>query len=179
MYLSVSLYTLLPQALYNLVDSIYVAQGVGTYGVGALAVFLPVEVTLYAAIGNVFGSGAAAMMARALGANDVKRAEYVLLNLLVACGAVSVIVPVVLMPWFSTFLRLFGATDAILPGAVEYGQILTVFVCSYLFGQSMPHVLRALGHERLSMRMVVASACLNMVIDPILIFGVDMGIRGV
>ncbi|GIQ79909.1 multi antimicrobial extrusion protein [Kipferlia bialata] len=169
---------MLVQALYNVVDSIFVAQGVGTMGVGALAVFLPIEVTLYAAIGNVFGSGAAAMIARSLGANDTKRAEAVLLNMLVACAAQSIIIPLAFLPWFSTFLRLFGATDAILPGALEYGRILTVFVCSYMFGQSLPHILRALGYERLSMQMVVASACINMVIDPLLIFGFDMGISG-
>ncbi|GIQ86848.1 multi antimicrobial extrusion protein [Kipferlia bialata] len=140
-------------------------------------VFLPVEVSVFASIGNVLGTGAAAMISRALGENDRKKAESILLNMLLVCTFVSVALPLVALPWFSWLLTLFGATETILPGAVEYGRILTICVYSYLFGQSLPHVLRSLGYERLSMYSVMGSAVLNMIVDPLLIFGFDMGIK--
>ncbi|HPI97859.1 MAG TPA: MATE family efflux transporter, partial [Synergistales bacterium] len=110
-------------AMYNLVDTIYIGHGVGPMGIAGLSVAFPIQMIM-GGIGAMFGIGAASIISRALGARDYSRAEYAFGNNLLAVIIVGFSVLGLGTFFLDELLRLFGATEAILPYAREYLGII-------------------------------------------------------
>ncbi len=164
-------------SLYNMVDSIFIGQGCGKEAIAGLAVTFPFA-NLSAAFGAMVGVGASIMIAMKLGQKDTKSAELLLGNVVMLNtwigGAFSIVCLLLLEP----ILRLFGASDATLPYAKEYMQVL-------LYGNIITHiylglndVMRSSGYPKKAMAFTITAVCINALFNYVFIFLFDMGIAG-
>ena len=164
-------------SLYNIVDSIYIGHGCGALALGALTVAKPF-MDICAAFGSLVGVGASSLLAIYLGQKDYDRANRVLGNVIVMNIILSAIVMVVGLIWLDPILMAFGASEDTLLYAREYMEII-------LYGNILTHIyfglnamLRSAGHPRFSMAATIVAVTINIILDPIFIFGLDMGVRG-
>ena len=164
-------------SLYNIVDSIYIGHGCGALALGALTVAKPF-MDICAAFGSLVGVGASSLLAIYLGEKDYDRANRVLGNVIVMNVILSAIVMIVGLIWLNPILMAFGASPDTLTYAHEYMEII-------LYGNILTHIyfglnalLRTAGHPRFSMVATIVAVTVNIILDPILIFGCDMGVRG-
>ena len=164
-------------SLYNIVDSIYIGHGCGALALGALTVAKPF-MDICAAFGSLVGVGASSLLAIYLGERDYVRANRVLGNVIVMNVLLSTLVMVVGLVWLDPILMAFGASEATLTFAHEYMEII-------LYGNILTHIyfglnamLRSAGHPRFSMTATIVAVTINIILDPIFIFGLDMGVRG-
>ncbi|MBR4052643.1 MAG: MATE family efflux transporter [Alistipes sp.] len=164
-------------SLYNMVDSIFIGQGVGPLAISGLALTFPL-MNLSAAFGAMVGVGAATMISMRLGQRDYDTAKQVLGNVVVLNTIIGIAFAVVMLLFLDPVLYFFGASEATLPYAREYMEII-------LLGNVVTHmylglnaVLRAAGHPRKSMYATIITVILNAILDPLFIFGFDWGIRG-
>ncbi len=164
-------------SLYNIVDSIYIGHGCGALALGALTVAKPF-MDICAAFGSLVGVGASSLLAIYLGEKDYDRANRVLGNVIVMNIILSSIVMAVGLVWLDSILMAFGASEDTLLYAHEYMEII-------LYGNILTHIyfglnamLRSAGHPRFSMAATIVAVTVNIILDPIFIFGLDMGVRG-
>lgn len=164
-------------SLYNIVDSIYIGHGCGALALGALAVAKPF-MDICAAFGSLVGVGASSLLAIYLGEKDYDRANRVLGNVIVLNVILSAIVMAVGLIWLDPILMAFGASEDTLTHAHNYMEII-------LYGNILTHIyfglnalLRSAGHPRFSMTATIVAVVVNIILDPLFIFGMDMGVRG-
>ncbi|MBR5677867.1 MAG: MATE family efflux transporter [Paludibacteraceae bacterium] len=164
-------------SLYNIVDSIYIGHGCGALALGALTVAKPF-MDICAAFGSLVGVGASSLLAIYLGEKDYDRANRVLGNVIVMNIILSAIVMAVGLIWLDPILLAFGASEDTLLYAHEYMEII-------LYGNILTHIyfglnamLRSAGHPRFSMTATIVAVVINIILDPIFIFGLKMGVRG-
>ena len=164
-------------SLYNVVDAIFVGRGVGTLGIAGVSIVFPVQMVM-TGIGLMVGMGAASLISRSLGASNTERAERTLGNaifLIVLLGGVFTFVG---LSRSTFFLRLFGATDTILPYAKEYMDIILLGAVFHTSSMAANAIVRAEGNARVAMISMFIGALLNIALDPVFIFALGMGIRG-
>ena len=164
-------------SLYNIVDSIYIGHGCGALALGALTVAKPF-MDICAAFGSLVGVGASSLLAIYLGEKDYEKANRVLGNVIILNVILSAIVMAVGLLWLDPILLAFGASEETLGYAHQYMEII-------LYGNILTHIyfglnalLRSAGHPRFSMTATIVAVCVNIILDPIFIFGMDMGVRG-
>ena len=164
-------------SLYNIVDSIYIGHGCGALALGALTVAKPF-MDICAAFGSLVGVGASSLLAIYLGEKDYDRANRVLGNVIVLNVILSAIVMAVGLIWLDPILMAFGASEDTLPFAHDYMEII-------LYGNILTHIyfglnalLRSAGHPRFSMTATIVAVVVNIILDPLFIFGMEMGVRG-
>ena len=164
-------------SLYNIVDTIYIGHGCGALALGALTVAKPF-MDICAAFGSLVGVGASSLLAIYLGEKDYDRANRVLGNVIVMNIILSAIVMAVGLIWLDPILYAFGASEDTIVYAHEYMEII-------LYGNILTHIyfglnamLRSAGHPRFSMTATIVAVVLNIILDPIFIFGMEMGVRG-
>ena len=164
-------------ALYSVVDRIYIGQGVGAMALSGLALTFPILLFLQA-FGMLVGAGTAARVSIHLGKKENDVAENVLGNALILTLILSVITITVSLVFMKELLIWFGGSEQTIPYAEEYlyitipGNILAGLSFSY------NAVMRASGYPRKAMITMLIGAFLNVILDPIFIFGLNMGIRG-
>lgn len=164
-------------SLYNIVDSIFIGQGVGAMALSGLAVAKPF-MDICAAFGSLVGVGASTIVAIKLGQKDYESASRVLGNVIVLNFILGLFVMIVGLSFLDPILMLFGASEDTLPYAHDYmlyiliGNILT----HIYFG--LNNVLRSSGHPKSSMTATIVAVCTNIALDPIFIFLLDMGVKG-
>ncbi|MBQ2393837.1 MAG: MATE family efflux transporter [Alistipes sp.] len=164
-------------SLYNMVDSIFIGQGVGPLAISGLALTFPL-MNLSAAFGAMVGVGASTLISMRLGQRDYATAQQVLGNVVVLNTIIGVLFGAAMLLFMEPVLYFFGASEATLPYAREYMEII-------LYGNVITHmylglnaVLRAAGHPRKSMNATIITVLLNCILDPLFIFVFDWGIRG-
>ena len=164
-------------SLYNIVDTIYIGHGCGALALGALTVAKPF-MDICAAFGSLVGVGASSLLAIYLGEKDYERANRVLGNVIVLNIILSAIVMAVGLIWLDPILMAFGASEDTLTYAHEYMEII-------LYGNILTHIyfglnamLRSAGHPRFSMTATIVAVVINIILDPLFIFGLNMGVRG-
>ena len=164
-------------SLYNIVDSIYIGHGCGALALGALTVAKPF-MDICAAFGSLVGVGASSLLAIYLGERDYQRANMVLGNVIVLNVILSAVVMAVGLIWLDPILTAFGASEDTLAYAHEYMEII-------LYGNILTHIyfglnsmLRSAGHPRFSMTATIVAVTINVILDPIFIFWLEMGVRG-
>ena len=164
-------------SLYNIVDSIYIGHGCGALAFGALTVAKPF-MDICAAFGSLVGVGASSLLAIYLGQKDYEKANRVLGNVIVMNVLLSAIVMAVGLIWLDPILFAFGASADTIVYAHEYMEII-------LYGNILTHIyfglnamLRSAGHPRFSMVATIVAVVVNIILDPLFIFGMEMGVRG-
>ncbi len=164
-------------SLYNIVDRVFIGQGVGAMAISGLAITFPF-MNLTAAFGAGIGIGASTAISVKLGQKDYKTAQHILgntfsLNLLVGIG-----LSIICLLFLDPILRFFGASDQTLPYAHEYMVIIllgNVFSHMY-FG--MNALLRAASKPKQAMFATIFTVIMNIVLDALFIIGFGWGIRG-
>ena len=164
-------------SLYNMVDSIFIGHGVGALALSGLTVAKPF-MDICAAFGTLVGVGASSLVAIKLGEKDYRSANDILANVILLNILLGAIIMVVGLYWLDPILYAFGASDATIAYAHDYMEII-------LWGNIITHIyyglnsmLRSVGHPRISMYATILAVALNVVLDPIFIFVLDMGVRG-
>ncbi len=161
----------------NIVDRIFIGQGVGPLAIAGLASTLPF-MNLGAAFGAMVGVGSGAVISIRLGQGRFDTARNVLGNTVTLNIVIGLAFAVACRFMLDPMLLLFGASQATLPYARDYMQILllgNVFSHSYL---GLNNVIRAAGHPKQAMMCTILAVALNSVLDPIFIYSFGWGIKG-
>ena len=164
-------------ALYNLVDTIFVGRGVGALAIGGLTIAFPIQMVIMA-FAQMIGIGAASAISRSLGAKDIEKADYVAGNSFLLIVILSSIIAAIGLTFTEPMLRLFGATDTILPYAKDYITIILWGSVFFSFAMSSNNLIRAEGNAKVAMATMLIGAILNIILDPIFIFVFKMGVKG-
>ncbi len=170
---------MLVNALYNLVDSIFVAQGAGTIEYNGVIATIPV-VTVIFAVGVGVSQGAAAMVSIALGKNDQKHVEDVIGNLYLLVLIASVIFLVAGLFFAEPIAHFFGAQGASLAPGKAYAGIMMSGAFFIILGPAVGVILRAIGEFREAMIVMIIGVIVNIILDPIFIYdwGLGLGAAG-
>lgn len=164
-------------SLYNMVDSAYIGQGVGPMAISGLAVTFPL-MNLSTAFGTLVGVGASTLISVLLGQRNYSVARRVLGNVIIMNCVIGLLFMALSLLFLDPILYFFGASEATIPYAREYMQVVLIgnIITHLYFGLNA--VLRAAGHPRKAMYATILTVALNTILDPIFIFVLDMGIRG-
>lgn len=168
---------MLVASLYNIVDRIFIGQGVGSMAISGLALTLPLG-TMVAAIGTLVGVGASARISIVLGMKDLKWARNILGNAFVLTFLLSALLITGSMIFMDDILVAFGGSEQTVPYAKAYLNIVIPGSVLTNLSYSFSGIMRAAGYPRKSMYTILIGVGLNVILDPIFIFGFDMGIRG-
>ena len=168
---------MLVQAMYNFVDTIFVGRGVGSMGIAGISISLPVQIFVMA-FAQMFGIGGASVISRALGERDHEKARRAAGNVMVFSVAFGLVMTLLGQFFLDQLLIMLGASEAIIPYAREYLGIILLGSAFFSFGMAMNHVVRAEGKPKIAMAAMLISAVLNIILDPIFIFSLNLGIWG-
>ena len=164
-------------SLYNMIDSIFIGQGVGPLAISGLAITFPL-MNLSAAFGAAVGIGSSTCISVKLGQKDYRKAELIFGNSIVLNIIVGVAFGVISLLFLDPILYFFGASESTIPYAREY---MLVVLAGNVFSQTffgMNAILRAVGKPRHAMFATMSSVVLNTILAPIFIWPMKMGIQG-
>lgn len=164
-------------SLYNMVDSIFIGQGVGAMAISGLAITFPF-MNLSAAFGAAIGLGASTLMSVKLGQKDYRTAENILGNTITLNIIIGVTFGVVCLMFLDPILRFFGASDQTIVYARDYMEIILLgnAITHLYFG--MNSALRSASKPRHAMYATMFTVVLNTILDPLFIWTFGLGIRG-
>lgn len=164
-------------SLYNMVDSIFIGQGVGAMAISGLAITFPL-MNLSAAFGSMVGVGAATLMSVKLGQKDYHTAQNILGNVVVLNLVLGTLFGIIALMFLDPILYFFGASEITIPYARDYMEIIllgNVVTHSYL---GLNSLLRSAGHPQMSMYATILTVVINTILDPLFIYQFNMGIKG-
>jgi len=167
---------MLVNSVYNIVDAMFVGW-LGKEQLGATGIAFPIFM-LIGAFGIAIGMGGGSYISRLLGAKDPAQAEKTAGTAIFTATIVGILVTAVGDIWLIPILKLFGATPGILPYAVQYARIIFWSSIITMLNMVFNNMLRAEGSVTISMVGMSIGAVLNIALDPLFIFGFDMGIEG-
>jgi putative MATE family efflux protein len=165
--------------LYNVVDAIFVTRAIGVNAMGGISIVFPIQMFIFA-LATLVGSGMASIVARQLGAKQVTEANTTI-DIAFRLALTMALVITLAIYWnIDSLLKFLGVSEALWPYA--YGYLVPLVLLSFpiTFMSSIPSdLLRAEGKAMLMMASMVSSALLNIVLDAVFIFVLDMGVEGV
>ncbi|MCI6056586.1 MATE family efflux transporter [Anaerotignum sp.] len=167
----------LVNSVYNIVDQIFIGQGVGYLGNAATTIAFPL-MTIIMAFATLIGSGGSAYAALRLGEGRKREALLTLNNLLVIAIGLGILLAAAGLIFLKPILTLFGATETTMPYAIDYTSIVLIGVPFSMVSIALSSMARTDGHPRMSMYGILIGAALNTVLDPIYIFVLDWGVKG-
>lgn len=163
-------------ALYNLVDAYFVG-GLGTSQMGAISVVYPLG-QVVVGLGLLFGNGAASYISRLLGNEEKVKANKVVSTALYSSIFVGVVIIICTIIFLNLILKLLGATESIMPYAVTYASIYIISCIFNVFNVTMNNIVTSEGSAKTTMFALMAGAILNIVLDPIFIYVLNLGVAG-
>lgn len=164
-------------ALYNVVDTIFISHAVGISGVAGVTISFPIMMIIMA-ISAAMGVGGASVISRRLGAKREKEANQVFGNIIAVTIFMSVIGIIGAFTFLPSLLRLFGATPEIFGFSYDYMFPFMLGTFFFSFGFATNNIIRSEGNAKFAMLTMVIPAVLNIILDPIFIFGFDLGVKG-
>ena len=170
--------SLLISSLYNIVDQIFVGNSsVGYLGNAATTVVYPITI-IAVAFAWCFGDGSAAYLSLCQGRNDTKNSHKSIGNSILVTFIISIIFMILGYLFMDKLLYGFGASDVTINLAKDYFKIILLGIPFYMLANSVNSVIRADGSPKFSMAATLLGAILNIILDPIFIFGFNWGITG-
>lgn len=170
--------SLLVSALYNIVDQIFIGNSeLSALGNAATGVVFPIFI-IAQAFAWCFGDGCAACLNICQGKNDTQSAHKAIGTGIVVTLSASVILTAIFFPLKTQLLTLFGASENSIEMAIEYFNIILAFFPVYMLSNMMNAVIRADGSPSWSMASMLIGAIINIILDPIFIFGLHWGMKG-
>lgn len=171
------IFSLIISCLYNIVDQIFVGNGVGYLGNAATGVIFPITVIGWG-VSLFFGDGAAADLSVSYGKNETQDIHTGVGNSILSSFLCGVIIIAISYIWGDNLLRLIGATDANLSLAHDYGFIIYLMMPLALVQNTLASIIRADGSPRYAMCAMLVGAVINIIGDPVAIFALNLGIKG-
>lgn len=171
------IFSLIISCLYNIVDQIFVGNGVGYLGNAATGVIFPITVIGWG-LSLFFGDGAAADLSVSFGKNETQDIHTSVGNSILCSFLSGVILIAISYLLGDNLLRLIGATDANLSLAHDYGFIIYAMIPLALVQNTLASIIRADGSPRYAMCSMLVGAVINIIGDPIAIFVLELGIKG-
>lgn len=167
---------MLINALHNLVDAYFVG-GLGESQMGAISIVFPLG-QVVVGLGLMFGNGAASYLSRLLGRGDKDTANKVASTALYSSVLVGAIIIILATIFLKPILTLLGATDTIMPYALTYARIYVVSCIFNVFNVTMNNIVTSEGAAKTTMCALLLGAILNIGLDPIFIYVLEMGVAG-
>lgn len=172
-----SVIALLVNSLYNIVDQIFIGNGVGYLGNGATNIVFPITI-IALALAMMIGNGGAAFLSLKLGEGNTKEAQRGVGNAVMLVTVASLVLTAVFLIWIDPILTLFGATDTLRPYALEYGWVIGIGLPFMMISGAINSMIRADGSPKYAMFSMIIGAVLNVILDAVFIFVFEMGVRG-
>ena len=160
---------------YNLADTVWVA-GLGTESLAALGFFMPIFLIIIG-LGNGIGVGTNSLIARSIGANDKKTADNAAIHGILITVIISIIAPIIMIFFLNDLLLLMGA-GSVAPLTSEYATIILIGLITLLLPSVGASILRSEGDVNRAMNVMIITAILNIILDPIFIYILNLGLRG-
>lgn len=164
-------------SLYNIIDRIFIGQGVGALAISGLALTFPFMILLMA-FGMLIGAGSSSRISITLGENNIEKAEKILGNALTLTILISGTISILTYVFMGDLLRFFGGTDETIGYAEEYMQIIVPASIFSALNFGFNNIMRATGFPRKAMYTMLISAVINIALDALFIFVFDWGIKG-
>ena len=164
-------------ALYNVVDSIFVGNGVGEIALAAVAITFPIMIILMS-FGVLIGVGSSSLVSIRLGEKRVNEAEKILGNAYMLASIVMAVLSMFMILFLDPILIGLGANETILPYARDFTRIILLGSVFMHIGFGMNTIIRAQGDPKTAMMTMLISAGVNIILNPLFIFGLKMGISG-
>lgn len=169
--------SLVVNALYNMVDQIFIGWGVGYLGNGATNVVFPITV-ICLAFALMFGDGTSAYLSLKLGEKKKEEAEKGVWSGIFSSIIISILFCIFVLIFLPTLINLFGSTEKLQNYALDYGYVIAFGIPFMMIGTTFNSIIRADGSPKYAMASMVIGAILNIILDPIVIFVLDMGVKG-
>ena len=169
--------SLIISCLYNIVDQIFVGNGVGYLGNAATGVIFPITVVGWG-LSLLFGDGAAASLSVSLGRGETKDIHRSVGSAVLGSFLSGVVVIAIAYLCGDGLLRMIGATDANIQMARDYGVIIFAMMPLAMTQNTLASIIRADGSPKYAMVAMLTGAVINIIGDPVAIFALDMGIKG-
>lgn len=169
--------SLVVNALYNIVDQIFIGQGVGYLGNGATNVIFPITV-IAMALALMFGDGGAAYLSLKNGQGDKENAEKGVCNALSMLICLGILFFTLGLIFLKPIAVTFGATAEILPYALDYGSIIIIGIPFVVISTGLNSMIRADGSPKIAMISMLTGAITNTILDPLFIFVFHWGVKG-
>ena len=167
---------MLINALYNLVDAYFVG-GLGESSMGAISIVFPLG-QVVVGLGLMFGNGAASYLSRLLGRGDRETANKIASTALYSSVIIGAIIILLATIFIQPILSLLGATETIMPYALTYARIYVISCIFNVFNVTMNNVVASEGAAKTTMCALLLGAVLNIGLDPLFIYVLDMGVAG-
>lgn len=164
-------------AIYNIVDRIFVGRGVGTLALSGIAVSLPINL-LIMAFGMLIGVGATALISIRLGQNKKEEAELIVGTAFVTLIVISLVISLLIAASMENLLVLLGASNEVLPYAKEFVSVIILGIPVMSIGFGMNNFIRAEGNPKTAMISMLIGAGLNIILNPLYIFVLNLGVAG-
>ncbi|KYN76048.1 MATE family efflux transporter [Clostridium sporogenes] len=168
--------SMLVTALYNVVDTYFVSN-LGTQQSGAVSVSFPLSF-YFSGVGLTFGVGAASYISRLLGAKKSKEANQVASIAFYTAGIIGFVLMIIFLVFVEKILIFMGATETILPYALEYAYVFIVSMFFSTINVCSGNLAIAQGEAKVTLKAMIIGAILNMILDPIMIGSMNMGVKG-
>lgn len=172
-----SVIAMLVSSLYNIVDQIFIGQGVGYLGNAATNVAYPLT-TICLAIALLIGIGSASRFSLSLGAGEAEQAARVVGNAIAMMAVLGILYALLVELFLHPLLLAFGATPDVMPYAIEYTRITALGMPLLIVTNAMSNLARADGSPKYSMTCMLVGAVINTILDPIFIFVFHQGVAG-
>lgn len=169
--------SMLINSIYNIVDQIFIGQGVGLLGNGATNVIFPL-VLLYGAVAGLLGNGCAANISLRLGEGKKEEASKSVGSTITASILIAIIISFFTFLFLPKIIDLFGCTPNVYDYALSYGRIIVIGAPALIIYTVMASIIRADGSPQYSMFFLVIGAIINVILDAIFILGLKWGVEG-
>ncbi|WMJ81823.1 MATE family efflux transporter [Clostridium sp. MB40-C1] len=167
----------LVNALYNIVDRVYIGRGVGDLALAGLSITFPIMIVI-AGFGMLMGIGGSVLESLNLGKKDKENADKVLGNTFVLIIISSIVVSILCFIIKNPLLKAFGASANTIQYADEYLSIILLGTIVQNLGFGLNNSIRSEGNANIAMITMIIGAALNIILDPIFIFVFHMGVKG-
>jgi putative MATE family efflux protein len=168
---------MLVNALYNVVDRIFVGQGVGKDAIAGITIGFPLMIVMMA-FGMLIGIGASSLVSIRMGEHKKAEAELIVGNALTLMTMISIVLTVLGLSFIDPLLTAFGASARVLPYAKAYFAIILYGGVFQGIGFGMNNCIRAEGNPKIAMITMLIGAIINTILDPLFIYTFKMGIAG-
>lgn len=169
--------SLVVSSLYNIVDQIFIGQGVGYLGNAATNIVFPFTVVTMA-FSLMIGDGASAYLSLSLGKNDKESASKGVSNGIVVSAILGILFLIIGLVFQEGFLKLFGVTESSYEYAKVYMTYIVLGMPFFTITNALNSMIRSDGSPTYAMGTMLIGAILNMILDPIAIFVFHMGVKG-
>lgn len=168
---------ILVMSVYGIVDTIFVGLWVGSLGIGAITVVMPITF-LIASVGMAIGVGGASIISRAFGEGDEEKAFRTFGNQVIMILVLGLVLVAIGFQFLDEILSIFGGRGDVKDPATTYFSIVLIGVPFLAWAMMSNNVIRAEGYPKIAMLTLLIPAIVNIILDPILIVYLDMGIAG-